>query len=98
MLTQMTASDFDLWRAYYATLPDRTEHYLAQICSLLANANFKHPEKKPFAPADFRPDLRTPKEKMMAELRFTEAQAAYDAMVAKARAAETASKYTNGEA
>ena len=86
MLASMTASDLALWHGYYATLPDREEYYLAQICALLANANFKRPDKKLFVPADFAPDLRTPAERLEAEARFVQAEMEFEAMRERAKA------------
>jgi hypothetical protein len=85
MLESMSATDWEMWQMFYATLPDRTEHYLSQLCAMVANANFKRPDKKPFKPADFRPDLRTPTERLMASLRFEQAQAEFEAMQERAR-------------
>lgn len=96
MLASMTGSDWAMWRDYYTTMPDREEHYLAQICALLANANFKRPDKKLFTPADFAPDLRTPAERAMAAAQFAQAEAEFEMMRKRARAA--AQKVANGSA
>lgn len=83
----MTASDFALWRAFYADLPDRTEFYLSQICHLIAvAAGIKRKDGTAFtSPADFMPDLRTPAERIAAARRYAEAKAAFREMEEEAR-------------
>lgn len=81
-----------MWRSYYATLPDRQEHYLAQICAMLAN-RWRGPKSKPYAPSDFAPDLRTPTERLAAERAFSEAEMTFAEMRKKA-----ADRVANGSA
>lgn len=85
MLDTMTATDWKMWRDYYATLPDRAEYYLSQLCSLVANAHFKRPDRRLFTPSDFRPDFRTPAEREAADRAYARAQAEFKTMVEAAR-------------
>ena len=89
MAAEMTASDFALWRAFYADLPDRTEFYLSQICYLICAAGgIKRKDGTPFrSGADFAPDLRTPQERAEQLRRYAEEQAAFREMQEAARRA-----------
>ena len=88
MAAEMTASDFALWRAFYADLPDRTEFYLSQICYLIcAAAGIKRNDGTPFASrAEFAPDLSTPQERMEAMRAYAETEASFREMQQDARA------------
>jgi hypothetical protein len=91
MLRAMTASDYRLWRQYYDTIPDRAEVYLAQLCALIANANFKRPDRRLFQPTDFAPDLRTASERAADDARHIAAHLEVEAMWREAQA-----RYPNG--
>lgn len=82
----MTATDLHEWQAFYAELPDRSEYYALQLLSLVANAAFKPKGGKPFAPADFLPDLRTPAERARAEAELEQARAQFEEMRRRAAA------------
>lgn len=79
MLAEMTASDLALWQAFYRTKPDRTEHYLSQICAMLAN-RWRKEAGRTYSPEDFAPDLRSPMERAHAAARYAAAEAEFAAL------------------
>jgi len=87
MLRSMTSTDLLMWRDYYETMPDKTEHYLAQICYLICiAAGMKNKEGRQVRPSDFAPDLRTPAERALADARFAQAEMDFAAMRERAKA------------
>jgi len=69
MLEALTPQEFAEWRLWYRIeKPDRLDFYFQQVLAAIYNAGFKAPGGRPFKPADFAPDLRTPEERQRHEL------------------------------
>ena len=88
MIADMSAGELSEWRAFYdMTLPGTLtlEHYLGELCALVANAHFNKQGGGKFKRSDFAPDLRSPEERRAVQVARLKAQADFEEMIERAR-------------